>query len=363
MFNYSTGPVELADDVRAALCTAPGTSHSSRGQLLIAETYQLLRQVLRVPDDFDLVLLPGSIRQALATVIRNAMPPGKPSVSVVAGYWGSFMAETCRAISPRAVAVTPVELMGNVRRIPRGPVGLVTIADMETETGLMPDGTTRAWVAQARAGGALVIADAACTAPIHPIDFDSADIVVLGSHKCLGAPAGLGIVLLRRDIELRADWAVDAFRRDAQHKRAYSAGRQVSPSHQPPLPTLPVEIVAALAASLRGIRDEPSPLDRARAAAEELRRGCVAVGLQIPFAGPLEGATVTRIDVPAAIGSERLRARLADRGYFVIGGIGNSAATDFIRVGTMSEPQCAPANIDGFLNALEESCRVGAGSL
>lgn len=326
--------------------------------MLIAETYRLLREALAVPEDFDIVLLPGSIRQALVSVIRATMPDQGRSVSVVSGYWGGFMADACHAVSPQAVSARPEELQNLPTTGPSGPIGLVTISDMETETGLMPDDATRAWVAQVRAGGALVIADAACTAPIHPVDYGATDIVVLGSHKCLGAPAGLGILLLRHTVALRPDWGIDAFRRDAVHKQDFVRGYTESPSHQPPLPTLPIEIVAALSAALRSIVGERSPLERARTAADELRKGCAEVGLAVPYGGQFGGSTVTRIAVPPAIGSERLRIGLADRGYFVIGGIGNSADTSFIRVGTMSAPQCATANVQAFLGALDDACRT-----
>jgi aspartate aminotransferase-like enzyme len=358
VFNYSTGPVELAANVRAALQSAPETSHSPLGQIVIADTYRLLRKVLDVPRHFDVVLLPGSVRQALVSVIRVAAPANGSCVSAVSGYWGRFMADACRAVAPQAVEAQSCdfERMDGIT-VGGAAVRLVTVTEMETETGLMPDEVTRDWIAHARASGALVITDAACTAPVHPIDYEAADVIVLGSHKCLSAPAGLAILLIRNTVNLRPDWAIDAFRRDARHKDEFVDGLQASPSHAPPLPTLPIELVSALGVSLRNIGAEASPLWRAASAAAQLREGCRALGLALPFAGPLAGATVTRIDIPSDLGAEAVRTRLAERGYFVIGSIGDSGG-GFIRVGTMSPAQCEPANVSSFLEALAVACRA-----
>lgn len=351
----------MAADVRAALESAPGTSHSPQGQMMVADTYRLLRIVLRVPDHFDVVMVPGSIRQLLSTVISAAAPVDGICVSAVSGYWGGFMADSCRAVVPRVV-----EAFGNyfAQTSPTeigGPVRLVTMAEMETETGLMPDPAARNWVRKARASGALVIVDAACTAPIHPIDYDNVDVVTLGSHKCLGAPAGLAILLVRKDVTLRPNWALDAYRNDARHKLEFIDGIRQSPSHAPPLPTMPIELVSALEASLRAINAETSPLARAASAAAELREGCRSLDLNTPFvgvSGSPAGSTVTRIDIPPEIGSETVRQRLSELGYFVIGSIGASAGEGFIRVGTMSQPQCEPENVRSFLGALAESSRA-----
>lgn len=357
MFNYSTGPVELAPQVKLALSHAPPTSHSAEGQLLVAETYRLLRNVMKAPDSFDVVIVPGSIRQALTRVLRQAATQLREQVeleparclSIVDGYWGSFMADACRA-ARLGVVEAPVN-------DPRA-VGLVTFTEMETETGLLLSTDKRRWVQDARGDGAVVVVDAACTAPIHPVDYDIADVVVLGSHKCIGAPAGLGIVLVRKTLEL-TDWGLAAFRHDARVKEEFLAGDRVNPSHGPPLPTLPIELVNALAASLRALEAEPDLLRCAAAAAAQLREGCQDLGFDVPDGDGTIGATVTRIEIPTEVGSEVVRTRLAKSGFFVIGSIGNgSQGGGFIRVGTMSPPQCDPLNVKAFLSALAEAYRI-----
>lgn len=338
MFNYATGPVEMTEAEVHALGSGPPNSHMADGQALIADTLRTLRQVLRVPDDFDVFMMPGSIRQALDVVISAAIVPTGEAVALSVGYWGDFIADLLRnhVGAQRVTTVTSLEDVG------AESVGLVTAVHMETETGQMqPLGE----LARFRSAGVRTLVDAACTLPTHDLDYDLADIVVLGSHKCLGGPAGLGIVLVRKDMPLIGDWTVEAYRADG-------VARAAGQSLPTPLVTYPIQVVAALRSAIDRLLD-PEAAQRRFAAAQHLRDELSRRGFAV-WATEAASSTVTRVDLAAEVDVNAFRSSLAAQGYFVIGNVGASSGGS-IRIGTMSDPQVDKGNLDRLLDALEQA--------
>lgn len=340
MFNYSTGPVELDEAVKEAMAQAPSSSHSSAGQRLVQSAVLLGREVLAVPADFDLFLLPGSIRQTLDTLMSAITPPGASVLAYTNGYWGEFIAglvDTSDRTLHRADPHQPVDLRS---------AAVVTAVHMETETGLLQP---LEHLREHRAAGATVLIDAACTIPVHGLNYDDADIVVAGSHKCLGAAPGLGIVAVRRTIWRRRSWSLDAYWRDSD---------SVAP-RQLPLVTYPINVVASLEASLRMILGDATFGERRAEAAYVLRTAVQALGFVLHRGDGEISDTVTRIDLPDSIDAEMLRRRLAEDGFFVIGNVGAGAGSS-IRIGTMSNPQCNLGNLNRLVESLGRACSAAS---
>ena len=234
VFNYATGPIEMDPADLTAMVEGPRNSHSAEGQELVTATIANARAVLDVPDDFDLFILPGSIRQTLADLSLGLVETGTRCLALDTGYWGEFIADLAESRGGKVVRVDDLDETSDA-------FDLVTAVHMETETGLMqPLESLKAH----RARGAITLVDSACTIPFHPLDWDLADVVVLGSHKCLCAAPGLGIVVIRSRVTLGYHWPLSAYRADASSRRNADDARPT------PLVTYPIELLAALNSSL-----------------------------------------------------------------------------------------------------------------
>src|SRR5580698_8570303 len=65
--------------------------HSHRGKEYEAvhnEALSLIRELLSVPDDYDILFMQGGATQQFATIPMSFIPPGKSADYVVTGAWG-----------------------------------------------------------------------------------------------------------------------------------------------------------------------------------------------------------------------------------------------------------------------------------
>lgn len=319
-----------------AMVQGPRNSHSSDGQKLVTITLEKLRAVLEVPDELEIFIVPGSIRQTLADLTAGLVQSGTRCLALQSGYWGEFIADLAEH---QGGTVTRVE---DVRET-TGAFDLVTAVHMETETGLMQALDA---LAAHRADGATTLIDAACTVPYHPLDWDLADIVVLGSHKCLGGAPGLGIVVMRTSVKLESPWPLTAYRADA-------ISRRTDNKRPTPLVTYPTELLSALNSSLTRALADSKHRDKRVNGAKRLRAALLEHRFDVNISENA-AVTVTRVDLPDDLDAEALRRELARHGFFVIGNVGSSSGGS-IRIGTMSDPQVDPRNIDALVEAMTQS--------
>jgi aspartate aminotransferase-like enzyme len=352
-FNYSTGPVELSEAAKAGLSNAPSTSHSPDAQDAVAETITLIREVLRLPTDTVVVLIPGSIRQALDVAVRSVTSLTSSTATLASGYWARFIHNLAEKYSDSArVLRDPSEYDG-------ASDGLVQAVHVETEFGTIVD--VQSLLRRAKNVRALTLVDIACSAPVDQFDFEGCDVAILGSHKCLGGAPGLGILVAEQGV-LRsltaapgASWSLAAYAQDALAKRSYLLGETDKPFGQPPLVTYPMQVVNSVRYSLRERLAQDIRPESFGKAAWTLRAGMQELGFRVP-AGILSNA-VLRFEVPPATNAEALRKELLRRGYFVIGGVGATGG-GVIRIGCMSLPQIDPANIRRFIDVVAVACRA-----
>ncbi|MCU0690729.1 MAG: 3-phosphoserine/phosphohydroxythreonine transaminase, partial [Polyangiaceae bacterium] len=114
VFNFNPGPAALPlaalERAQQELLDFRGTGmsileHSHRGKDYDAvhnEAIALLRELLRVPDDYQVLFLQGGASQQFAVVPMNLLPAGKSADYIVTGAWGKK-------------AFGEAKLVGNVR--------------------------------------------------------------------------------------------------------------------------------------------------------------------------------------------------------------------------------------------------------
>ena len=207
-FNFSPGPAALPDAVmtraREAFLNYRGTGASAmeishRGAAFM-EIYHraeaLTRELLAVPEGYDVLFLPGGAAGMTAAIPLNLAPDGGAAAYAVTGYWSRLAAEEGGKFCAAAVAADGAG--ENYRRIPsadewREVAGAAYLhyADNETIHGLEfpapPDYC------------APLVADMTSNILSRPIRVSDYGLIYASAQKNLG-PAGVTLVVVRRDL-------------------------------------------------------------------------------------------------------------------------------------------------------------------
>src|SRR5262245_42130245 len=129
-YNFNAGPAGLPlpalERAQRELVDFEGTGmsimeHSHRGKAYEAvhdEAIRLLRELLAVPDDYDVLFLQGGASQQFAVVPMNLLPQGKSADYVITGGWSEEAYEECRRLREARVAAT-TEKDKRYTRIPK----------------------------------------------------------------------------------------------------------------------------------------------------------------------------------------------------------------------------------------------------
>jgi aspartate aminotransferase-like enzyme len=177
-----------------------------------------------------------------------------------------------------------------------------------------------------------------------PVDELGLDAVVSGSQKCLGAPAGLSFVSLseraRDELHEHPAYYVDL----PQYLDRWEGA-------QTPF-TPATHLHLATREALRIVLEEglEERFERVHRVAEATRTGAQALGLDLLAHPDHRSDTLTAVEIPDAIDSDELLARLKERGIVIAGGQRHMSGEIF-RVGHMGQPDVR--DILGFFANLE----------
>ncbi len=204
-------PLEALQRAQAELLDFAGTGmsimeHSHRGPHYDAvhkEALSLLRELLGVPDDYDVLLLQGGARQQFAMVPMNLVPEGGSADYVITGNW-SVGAHSEAAIVGRArVAATTLE-DGGFTRVPR-----LDELDRDPEAAYLhiTSNNTLYGTQWAVDGGTPypfsddvpLVADMTSDLLCRPIDVSRFGVIYAGAQKNVG-PAGVTVVIVRKSL-------------------------------------------------------------------------------------------------------------------------------------------------------------------
>ncbi|MDH3283647.1 MAG: 3-phosphoserine/phosphohydroxythreonine transaminase [Acidobacteriota bacterium] len=182
-------------------------------------TVALLSRLLSVPESHEVLLLPGGATMQFAMLPANLRPAGSSADYVVTGNWSKKAALLARADGKVRVAATGEE--DGFREIPptqswdldEGAAYLhVTTNNTICGTQLheIPEGLT-----------APLVADASSDVLTRELPLDRIAVLYGGAQKCIG-PAGLGFVVIRKDLMERAPETLPSFWRYRDHSKASS---------------------------------------------------------------------------------------------------------------------------------------------
>ncbi len=233
--NFNAGPAALPfaalERAQQELLDLGGTGmsvmeHSHRGKAYEAihdEAIALVRELLSVPEGYEVLLLQGGASQQFALVPMNLLPPGKSADYVLTGAWSQKAYKEAKVLGTARVAAT-TEQDKKFQRIPSQAelqldpsAAYVHITSNNTIFGTQyssfPD-----------TGAVPLVADMSSDIMWRPIDVSKFALIYAGAQKNLG-PSGLAVVIVSQQLveQGRSDIpAIFQYRTHAANKSLYN---------------------------------------------------------------------------------------------------------------------------------------------
>ena len=364
------GPTELAFPVIQAMNQPPSIQYD-RGfdETVLEPTVLALRDVFKTRG--EVIIMPGSGRTALEAAAVSAIEPGDKVLVIVAGVFGTLMREIMTRVGAEVTEFT-VELGARLdlarlgAEIDRLRPKAVTLVHNETSTGTTYPAADVGRLA--RDAGALFMLDTVSAVAGIDVRTDewSVDLNMTGSQKCLAAPLGMSLVsvsdraweAMERRKHKSTSLVYDLLRWK-EHWIPVSRGGHVpdgQPRRQPV--SIPTHLTAAMSVATKLILEEglPHRFQRHAVAAEALRAGVRAMGLEMFADSAILSNTVACIKAPKAIEPAAVVARMREQYGILIGTGLDRIRTTTLRIGTMSLT-ASPQYVLPTLSALELTLR------
>jgi alanine-glyoxylate transaminase / serine-glyoxylate transaminase / serine-pyruvate transaminase len=309
------GPVELEAAVLETLAQPAVPHYGAAWVALHNETISLLQQVFRTTG--RTYMLPGSGTIAVDAAVHSAFLPGE---TVIVGNNGWFGERLLSVLSANGIHAVPIVID------PRQPLSAddftaalqahpeaagVALVHLETSTGVLNPVQHIAEQVRSQRPDILLMIDAVtglAGAELHTEAW-GIDLCVSASQKALGAPAGLGLVVLSdrawAKIDSRPDmprsWYLDLKRWQwyVEHEADW---------HPFPV-TMPTSIVLALRTALHSLLHQglDSRLNHYRQMAAHLRTGLMQQGMKLFAHEDTMAATITAAYCPPGITAPEIR--------------------------------------------------------
>ena len=210
VINFNAGPAALPlgalERAQKELLDIDGSGmsvmeHSHRGKVYEAvhnEAISLVKELLNVSDDYNILLLQGGASQQFAVVPMNLLPQGKSADYIMTGAWSQKAYKEAKVLGTARVAGT-TEKDKKFSRIPKQSeleldpsAAYVHITSNNTIFGTQ-------WHEFPDTGSVPLIADMSSDIAWKPIDVSKFGLIYAGAQKNLG-PSGLVVVIVRKDL-------------------------------------------------------------------------------------------------------------------------------------------------------------------
>ena len=212
-FNFSAGPAALPEpvllraqeemlDYQGRGMSVMEMSHRSREFIDIAERSEsVLREILKIPQDYRVLFLQGGASLQFAGVPLNLAGENRRADYINTGHWSKkAIAEARRFVEVNVAASSEDDGFSSIPDTQRwqldSSAAYVHIVSNETIGGVeyhfVPD-----------TGVVPLVADASSTILSRPMDVEAFGVIYAGAQKNLG-PAGLCIVIVRDELLARA---------------------------------------------------------------------------------------------------------------------------------------------------------------
>lgn len=305
-FNFNAGPAGLPlpalERAQRELLDFEGTGmsimeHSHRGKAYEAvhnEAIQLLRDLLAIPDDYNVLFLQGGASQQFAMVPMNLLPAGKSADYILTGGWSEKAYEEAgRVGTVRVASTTAVD-----KRYTRVPSQEELQLDPAAAYVHMTSNNTlfgTQWHRFPDVGQVPLVADMSSDFLWRKVDVSRFALIYAGAQKNIG-PSGVTVVLARKAL-------VDASRKDIPTIFRYATHAANNSLYNTP-PTFGIYLMRNVLAYVKEIGglDEIEKRNRKKA---DLLYGAIDEQADF-FRAPVEKASRSTMNVVFRLPSEAL---------------------------------------------------------
>jgi phosphoserine aminotransferase len=210
IYNFNPGPAALPlpalEKARDELLDFQGSGmsvieHSHRGKDYEAvhdEAMGLVRELLSVPDSYDVLLLQGGASQQFAMVPMNLLLPGESADYILTGGWSEKALAEAKILGQTRVACTTA-VDGKYTRIPKQQDlkldANAAYVHMTSNNTLF--GTQWHWFPET--GPVPLVADMSSDFMWRKFDVGKFGLIYAGAQKNMG-PSGIVVVIARKDL-------------------------------------------------------------------------------------------------------------------------------------------------------------------
>ncbi|NUP12781.1 MAG: 3-phosphoserine/phosphohydroxythreonine transaminase [Polyangiaceae bacterium] len=231
VYNFNAGPAGLPlpplERAQREMLDFEGTGmsileHSHRGKAYESvhdEAISLLRSLLSIPDDYDVLFLQGGASQQFAVIPMNLLPAGKSADYIITGGWSEKALEEANRIGKARVAATTVDNK-QYRRIPKqeeldldANAAYVHLTSNNTLFGTQ-------WKTFPKVQAPLV-ADMSSDILGKKIEVKDFALIYAGAQKNIG-PSGVTVVGVKKDVVASARTDIPVIFRYETHAKANS---------------------------------------------------------------------------------------------------------------------------------------------
>jgi phosphoserine aminotransferase len=208
--NFNAGPAALPlpalEKAQAELLDLQGTGmsvleHSHRGKDYEAvhdQAAALIRELLAIPDNYDILFLQGGASQQFAVVPLNLLPAGKSADYILTGSWSEKAYEEAKLVGQVRVACstavdkkyTRIPAQAELKLDPAA--AYVHITSNNTIFGTQ-------WQSFPDTGSVPLVADMSSDFMWRKIDVSKFGLIYAGAQKNIG-PSGTVVVVVRKDL-------------------------------------------------------------------------------------------------------------------------------------------------------------------
>lgn len=214
IYNFAPGPAMLPDSVKQQIIEdmpnwrGTGSSVmevSHRGPVfrnLVKETEELIREILNVPDDYDVLMTPGGARLQYSMMPMNFSSLTGKAMYFVHGHWGkSAILEAQKFCNARPLV--PYKQDEIYTHIPAYDMSQLddSFDYFHYTTNETLEGVE--WQEVPETNGVPMFCDMTSNLMTRPIDVSKYDLIYASAQKNLGI-AGITIVIIKKELQLKA---------------------------------------------------------------------------------------------------------------------------------------------------------------
>ena len=234
IYNFSAGPavlpVPVLEEAQRDMLSLPGVgmsvmeiSHRSKTfDEIFARADSGLRELLGVPDNYQILFLQGGASLQFSMVPLNLLPKDSSADYIITGSWGKKALKEAKRSGSTNVAATMAD--GGFTRVPgqeeltlNPNAAYVHFTTNETIEGVE-------WKKEPEVGSVPLIADASSDILSHKIPMEKYALIYAGAQKNMG-PSGVTLVIIRDDLLSRIPDGLHTmldYRTHAENKSLYN---------------------------------------------------------------------------------------------------------------------------------------------